>query len=363
MAIAGGCSGMTFWQYRSERVGNETNGYGMRNIDGSPTERSQVIDAIAKTLSIFGLKLIGTRRPVSPIGLLYDRKSDLIMRIQESKSSWTQGGLAHEQEICDYSYKTAIKAAHALYQANGLTVEWVIPGDDLTQFRLLHVTCAELIEPKTACWLEEYVRQGGNLVVEFPFASRDSKTWVTLSIPSCGLENLLGCRQINRVVIDEFCPSIATFSGGQVFQAQKWKIDLEPISGKPIAFWNDGKIAAVQHEFGRGTVWTLGCNVSLAFKNDWNDPAVSFFSSLVNQAIPTLESCGHKDVWIKKRTNATCEIWFVFNISKTRQDLVLPQHPKEVWQGSDCVLNGLRLTLEPGATWVAQMPSQKSRFQ
>jgi hypothetical protein len=359
MAIAGGCSGMTFWQYRSERVGNETNGYGMRNIDGSPTDRSQVIDAIARTLSIFGPKLIGTRRPVSPIGLLYDRKSDLIMRIQESKSSWTQGGLAHEQEIYDYSYKTAIKAAHAFYQVNGLTVEWVVPGDDLTPFRLLHVTCAELVEPQTARWLEEYVHQGGHLIVEFPFAGRDSRTWVTLSIPSCGLENLLGCRQINRVVNDGSCPSIATFSSGQVLQAQKWKIDLEPISGKPIAFWNDGKIAAVEHTFGRGTVWTLGCNASLAFKNDWNDPAVSLFSSFVNQAIPDLESCGSGDIWIKKRVSDTCEIWFVFNISPNNQDIVLPRLPGEVWQDFGCILNGLQLTLEPGATWVAQMPLQK----
>ena len=40
MAIAGGCKGFTFWQYRSERFGEESDGYGMRNIDGSETPRS-----------------------------------------------------------------------------------------------------------------------------------------------------------------------------------------------------------------------------------------------------------------------------------------------------------------------------------
>lgn len=44
--VACGAKGIVYWQYRSERVGNESNGYGLREIDGSSTERS---DVAAKT--------------------------------------------------------------------------------------------------------------------------------------------------------------------------------------------------------------------------------------------------------------------------------------------------------------------------
>ncbi len=356
MAIAGGASGFTFWQYRSERVGNEANGYGCRNIDGSPSPRSEVTDRIAQILAKHGSKLVGTKREASPIGLVYHRQSDLIMRIQESNCGWGDGGLAGEKGCVDYSYKKAIKAAHAMYLVNGRPVEWIVPGDDLSAkaIKLLHLTCMEMIDEDTAKWLTGYVQTGGRLIVEFPFACRDERTWVTSSIPSCGLEQLLGCSEINRVVTLPELSDIAVFASGQKITAKKWRMDLKPTAGVPIAHWQDGQIAAVKNTFGKGTVYTLGINLALAFNDTWTDSAVNVLAGILEDS--GLNSNHDPYLWIRKRKSHNHEIWFVFNISNTDKKLSLPAQPKEIWQKEGCVLTGKELILSAGAAWIAEMP-------
>jgi len=353
-AIAGGAAGFTFWQYRSERLGNETNGYGMRNIDGSPTDRSQVTDGIARTLAKFGKSLVGTKRVPSQIGLLYSRESDLIMRIQESNSSWGEGGLAQERGNSDYTYKKAIKAAHALYLGCGQTVDWCVPGDDLASVRLLHVTCTEMIDAKTAQWLKDFVQNGGTLVVEFPFACRDERTWVTQAIPSHGLDGLLGCTQADRVVTVKNAPDVATFTNGRRIQADRWRIVLAPTTGKPLAHWQDGSVAAVVNKFGKGTVYAVGANVSAAFSDSWDDPAFDLFSEWVRSAGVETGSGASRHVWVRKRRAPGREVWFVFNVSTQPQKITLHAVPKHVWQDAGCALSKSDLLLEPGATWVAE---------
>jgi beta-galactosidase len=355
MAIAGGASGFTFWQYRSERVGNETNGYGCRNIDGSPSPRSEVTDAIAQTLAKYGSKLVGTKRDPSSVGLVYHRPSDLILRIQESNSDWGNGGLAVERGMGDYSYKKAVKAAHAMYLANGQTVDWVVPGDDLSAVKLLHLTCMEMIDEDTAKWLTEYVRNGGRLVVEFPFACRDERTWVAQSLPACGLEKLLGCSELNRVVTLPDLSDIAAFTTGQKITAKKWRIDLKTTTATPIAHWQDGAVAAVKNTFGKGTVYALGINLSLAFNDTWDDPAADVLGGLLRTSGLTADSDSH--LWIRKRKAANREIWFVFNISTADKKLALPVQPKEIWQNEGGILAGKDLTLSPGAAWIAELPA------
>ncbi len=182
-AVAGGAIGITFWQWRSERAGNETNGYGVRNVDGSQTERGEVVDSVAAILRDRGEALIGTERPQSPIALLYNRPSDLLSRVLTLRLTDVQQSGNLEAGSVDYPYKRALHAAHALWHALGYTVEFVVPGDDLSGVKLLHVTCDELINAETADWLRAFVQGGGKLLVEFPFASRDENTWVAPNAP------------------------------------------------------------------------------------------------------------------------------------------------------------------------------------
>ncbi len=348
MSIAGGAAGFTFWQYRSERVGNETNGYGMREIDGSPTERSRVADRIAAILAKHGSRLAGTHIVPAHVAQLYSKESDLISRIQEMKAP----DLWLETDSIDYAYKAAIRGAHMLYGQGGEHVDWVVSGDDLQRLSLLVVTAAEIIAEDTAEWLKSYVRDGGNLLVEFPFACRDKNTWVSKARPTHGLDELLGCREGNRIIADG---EVAEFANGASIAASGWKIELIPTSGEPMAHWMDGSIAGVLNRYGKGTVYSLGANLSLAFGDNWDDPALEISRKLMRQ-VGLAGSEITNGVWTRRRRGETHEIWFVFNVSDSTQKVDLPCRPTEVWEGTGHAIVDNALFLPSGEAWVAEFP-------
>ncbi|MHB1458461.1 MAG: beta-galactosidase [Armatimonadota bacterium] len=355
MAISGGASAFTFWEYKSTRQGGNagTNGWGLREIDGSQTERGLVADKIAAALKKHGSKLAGTTRIPSKIALLYNRESDLLARVQEMTGGWNNSN--HENESTSYYYKRAIKAAHAIYLACGKTVDWVIPKDDLSNVSLLHVTASEMIDADAADWLKDYVHKGGCLVVEYPFACRDSNIWVSKHRPNHTLDDLTGCRETRRMVESNNIADIAKFQDNITITARRWRIDLMPLGGEIIATWQDGAVAAVKHSYGKGTVYTLGVNVSLGFSDTFDDPAINLFTYLIDEAKIVPDFIQEKGLWVRRRIGNDREIWFVFNISDSINKLELPCKPVEIWQGPDIATN-LSLQLLPGETWVSEMP-------
>ena len=324
----------------------------MREIDGSPTPRSEAVDRIAGVLREHGSGLVGTRRPDARVALLYSRESDALGRIQDFHTGpWD---ISQENGNVEYPAKRALHAAHALYLMAGETVDWVVPGDDLAGRALLHVTCAEMIAADSADWLRSYVRDGGALVVEFPFACRDDNTWVSRQRPNHGLEDLLGCREVERVVIPPQGTETVSFAGATRVEARGWRVELEPADGEVLATWGNGSVAAVRHRFGGGTVVALGVNLALSFGDSWDCPVGLAFSRVLDAA-----GLARPDVpaglWLRRRCAGDREILFVFNVSDEARELQLPQAPGEVWYAEGAQCEGKNLNIEPGGTWVARL--------
>ncbi len=352
LAIAGGASGLTHWQYRSERLGNEVNGAGMREIDGSPTERSIICDGVTDVLRRHGRALVGARRVRSDVAMLYSHESDLILRIQRMNDWWT--GLASEPYERGL-YKDAIQTAHGLYAHMGLTTDWVVSGDDVSKYKLLHVTAAEMIDAATADWLRAYVRGGGTLIVEFPFACRDDNTWVSLRRPNRGLEDLLGCREAVRLQLEADVPWPAKTDSGLEIAPRHWWIALTPTSGSVTARWPDGQAAAVVNSFGAGRVISLGISISWACRRNWTAEkarAMREFAAMSGITMPP-----ENPLWIRRRRGPQGEVWFIFNVHAEAVSTRLPASPTCIWDGDPAWLADKTLTLPPHATWMAQMPA------
>lgn len=357
LAVSGGTAGFTFWQYRSERVGNETNGWGMRNIDGSVTPRSEVCDSIAGILRDNGSALVGSNREKSRIKLLYNRKADLISRVQcLTQSEILNSGNNLEGGGVGGFYKQAISNAHSMYLMMGETLDWVVSGDNLSDTELLHVTADEIADASCADWLRDYVNDGGKLIVEMPFACRDSNTWVSLKRPNHNLDDLLGCRESLRVNTGSEEDAV-TFENGENVKAAMWRVELEPTTGKTLAAWENGAPAAVLNFYGKGMVLTLGQSLSMAFNGSCEDPAIKTLTWLLEDTMRVKVNADNlpEGVWIRKRMNDSHCVWFVFNLTELRHEITLPSSPKQIWQDAGCEMMDCTLVLKPNATWIAEM--------
>ncbi|NOZ64865.1 MAG: hypothetical protein GXO71_08125, partial [Caldiserica bacterium] len=69
--IAHGAKGLLFWQYRAERLGNESNGHGLVNIDGSENEKSKEAERIGKVLNNHASLFREFTVPQSEVAIVY----------------------------------------------------------------------------------------------------------------------------------------------------------------------------------------------------------------------------------------------------------------------------------------------------
>jgi beta-galactosidase GanA len=185
-----------------------------------------------------------------------------------------------------------------------------------------------------------------------PFACRDANTWVSLRRPKHGLEDLLGCRERERVCTDAMSPlPAAKFETGGELEASRWRTTLEPRGGTVIATWADGSAAAVENVYGKGKVLCLGANLTLACWAKWDAAKLEILEGLLARAGI---ACDRQAPWVRRRRGPDGEVWFVLNVYDHPATLQLPAAPKEVWVSPDGALQGLRLTLPPGETWVAE---------
>lgn len=359
MAIAGGAAGLTFWQYRSERVGCETNGYGIREIDGTSNPGSREIENIAAILKEHGSALVGSRREPSSIGMLHSRESDMVARLQTLPS--TPYSIANEGPSDAYFYKDAIKSAHALHLMEGNTLEWVVPGDDLSAFDFLHITGAEMIDPSLAGDLTEFVTHGGTLLVEFPFACRDANTWVSPQRPGHGLEQLLGCREGERTIAEE--GERVVFWETHSLVPAGWKTVLHPTDDAEVfARWKDGSPAAVSATFGKGRVLSLGINLSLSFTNRWNDPVRAVFRRILTEWNGLQNPSLPDGIWRRVRRGSENEVCFVFNVSD--RAVAFPHEASArtlASEGADATASGINLAA--GGYWVGVLEEEPQRIR
>jgi beta-galactosidase len=355
MAIAGGCGGLTFWEYRSARMGIMSKGFGMRDVNGSATETSVICDEIALKLKDYGKKLVNTRRAPARIGMLYALESDLLHRLL--KMHIWMGKAQNVMPDVDYSYKEALRGAHVAYTGIGENVDWFVSGDDISKLQVLHVACNENFGSETAEWLREFVENGGTLIIESPFACRDEKNWIHFERPAYGLNKLLGCSEENRFVIHPDDDDIATFDNGAKITAKYWRTDLELESGTPFAKWQDGKIAAVKNACGKGLVYTLGCSPSMAFSNQWDDPLFGLFEWILRDAgLPVAPTFEDRQLWVRRRIGDDFEIRFIFNVSNKTRQIKLPAEPNlKVYESAVEQLNSRKFDIAPGGTLVVEM--------
>ncbi len=356
MALAGGCGGLTFWEYRSARMGIMSRGFGMRDVDGSATETSLICDEIALKLKDYGKRLIKTQRPKARVGMLYALESDLLHRLLKMQI-W-MGRAQNVMPDVDYAYKEAIRGAHVAYTGLGEDVDWFVAGDDISHLKVLHAACNENLGPDTAQWLKSFVENGGMLIIESPFACRDEKNWVHFERPAYDLNKLLGCSEENRFVIQPDDNDIAVFANGTEIAAKYWRTDFKLEGGTAFATWRDGKIAAVKNRCGQGMVYTMGCSPSTAFTNKWDDGLFGLLDWILRDAgIAQPETYEDRQLWVRRRIGADFEIRFYFNISGQSKQIELPVEPTEiVYESATESICSKKYIISSGGTLVLELP-------
>ena len=164
----------------------------------------------------------------------------------------------------DVRHAERIRAFYERCWRDGITVDFALPGHDLSGYRLVIAPAQYLLTVDDAANLTRYVEQGGTLLVSFFSAIVDEFDAVHEGGYGAPLREVLG------VSIEEFLPlrEGETYTvewggaGADRHAADVWQEALVPMGAEVIATFVDGPAAGdpaiTRHSHGTGVGWYVG---------------------------------------------------------------------------------------------------------
>ncbi|MCO7204392.1 beta-galactosidase [Microbacterium sp. CnD16-F] len=240
-----GADGILFFQWRAGRSGAEKFHSAMLPHAGVESRVfREVVDLGAK---LGRLAEVQGARVEADVAVLWD-----------FESFWAQDLEWRPSE--DVSHDERIRAFYERLWRDDITVDFALPGHDLSRYRLVVVPSQYLLTAADAANLTAYVAQGGTLVVSFFSAVVDENDAVHPGGYGAVLQDALGVRVEEHLPLRHGDVAGIRF-GDEDFAADVWQEDLVLTGAEVRAVYTDGpaegRPAVTRHGHGEGVGWYI----------------------------------------------------------------------------------------------------------
>jgi beta-galactosidase len=168
----------------------------------------------------------------------------------------------------DVSHAERIRSFYERLWRDGITVDFALPGQDLSGYKLVVAPAQYLLSAADAANLTRYVASGGTLVVSFFSAVVDEND----AVPPGGFVAPL--REALGVVVEEFLPlregarHAVQWRGAASLLADAWQEDVVLEGAEAVGTYLDGPgaggAAITRHAHGAGVGWYLSTRLDAA---------------------------------------------------------------------------------------------------
>ena len=246
--LARGADAILFFQFRASRYGAEKFHSAMLPHAGTGTriwrEVTELGDALGRLTEIRGSRV----------------KADVAI-VWDTESFWAQD--LEWRPSNELNHRERIEAFYTALWTQGVTVDFVRPGDELGAYRLVVVPSLYLISPESAANLRQYVANGGALLVSYFSGVVDQNDAVYPGAAPGALRDVLG------VEIHEFLPlhenETVSLSDDRI--GRTWADELHLISAETVATYKSGPAAGrpaiTRNNYQAGTTWYISTRLDV----------------------------------------------------------------------------------------------------
>jgi beta-galactosidase len=247
-AIGHGADAVEYWQWRAALNGQEQYHGTLLGVDGTPVPAYDEAKQIGEEFEKAGAALAGTT-PQSSVAIIESFDSRWAIDAQRFNQAFDP-----IEELVDF-YRPLREASQG--------IDILPPSADLGKYKLVVAPALNLLTEKDAKHLEEYVKQGGHLILgpRTGMKNEYDGTW-TQRQPG-PLADLLGGRVEEFYALDGDIPVSGVIGSGQ---AKVWAELLSTKSADtktlltygPANGWLDGKPAMISRSVGSGVITYVG---------------------------------------------------------------------------------------------------------
>jgi beta-galactosidase len=240
--VARGADAICFFQWRASKQGSEK--FHSALVPHAGTDSDIWRNAVELGSILDRLDEVTGTRVQADVALIFSWQS-----------WWAADGESRPSHSVNY-----LDQVHALYaalRAEGITVDMVAPGTDLSGYRLVVVPHLYMVDPVEAATITDFVAAGGHAVVSFFSGIVDHDDRVYLGGYPGAFRDLLGVR------VQEFVPVLPgtalELSDGSV--ASLWAERVALTTAEAVVTHVDGPVpggpAVTRNDFGAGAAWYL----------------------------------------------------------------------------------------------------------
>lgn len=275
-AFAHGADLVSYFRWRSCLSGTEQYWHGVLNHDAIPRRRYREVASIGQELLKISPALDGST-VVNETALLYDYEQIWAFQIQPNVADEKT---FHPRPDDGIKFQEILALYHEALTALGAGVDVVGPDSDLSRYKLVIMPPWYLVRPSLAKKLENYVEQGGRLVMSFRSGVKGESN-LCLAEPLPGpFRRLLGLELEEYDGIGEKGANAAQYEG-ESYPLRLWCDVINLQGAEALASYGRdfyaGTPVVTRNAFGRGKAYYLASLFDQAFYR-------RFFARLLDEA-------------------------------------------------------------------------------
>lgn len=270
MHFAGGARGVFSPRWRPLQDGPFAGSFAYYAMDGSPTDRSRAAEEMARWANADERRDLWKAKPVaSDVGILVVPESQIHCYASEGSTDF---------------YYDSITGAYRGFLFNSAQVDFV-HADDLGDLgpavETLYLPYPVMLPEAAARRLADWVAAGGTLISEGCPAYFGDRGRAGTAQPNYGLDRLFGARE----EFVQFTPDLLgdlrlSFEGESAYGGVSLQT-YEPTTGRAVGTYEDGRVAAVENEYGKGRTLLIGTFPGYGYARHKDEATKRFFGRLL----------------------------------------------------------------------------------
>ena len=358
LLLSRGARAVNVYAYYPMSSGYEAGGYGLVELDGTPTERSRELGRLARVVDAHGALFAAARPPRAQVAIIYNPLAFLV------------GGEQHLSEAG--AVRDSLTGIYRPFWRANVAVDFVhlreVEAGGLSGYRIVFLPYPLMLREAAALELRRYVEQGGWLVAEARCGWNDDRGYAQQIVPGFNLDELLGAREARlqmrervEITLGEAGRQLAgAAAAGEPIVGRGIESAFTPYDGAEVlGSFGDGAAAIVSRSWGEGRAVIVGSFLGLANGQTANPQTEAFLLGLARAAgaepvVPMRVEPPDAFVEARRLDAEAGTLLFLFNHGEREATVQLePARGEELTSGSIADLR--HLTLAPGATRVFRL--------
>jgi len=266
-SFATGVSGLLYLRWRPLLDGPLFGAFGLWDLDGGPTPRSEMAARIAKWTN--ANPDVWRSKPVrGDIAIVFAPESERFNYAQQGNTNF---------------YNQSASGAYMAFFDSNIQADYV-HIDNISEYPVVYLPYPVSLSEATVGKLRRYVEQGGYLISEGTPGYFDEIGHAAEKQPGAGLDVVFGARESDVEFTPDLLEELKFHAGDRQVRGSIFRQMYQPTDGKAVATYDNGAVAAVEHAFGKGRTYLVGTFPGAAYFRKSDEGTREFFRAFLDWA-------------------------------------------------------------------------------